>query len=294
MGYRTDWEALAARIEGLARGGMFVVETADAVGSDFHGVINAEILPAAVRIFVSLHDFHRAHENSLPPAARDALLQFLTRQQGFFAREHVGGFPGLQGMVSLLHSIKTEVTFLLADTQFDAHRLVERAFLHLKRSIVVDSGLASRWRTAFRKHETKCEQLGAVHLLGHGLWAFKASASGGATDLVLGQPISSEDRVETAAIALVLTEWKRLQRESDLAEMAASARRQAEKYAGGVLGGIELRSFRYIVVVSEREVAMPPDETCGGVTYRHINVPVSPRVPSSRERVRTSRVTEMP
>ncbi len=239
MGYRTDWDALVARIDGLSSAGMFVVQTAEAVGSDYHGVLNSEILPAGKSIYVALAEFRNAHENSLPRAARDALSQFLERQRRFFTGDRVSGFPGLQGTVAVLRAIKSEVSFLLADTQFEAHRLVERAFLHLRRSIVVDSELATRWKAAFETHETHCERLGAVHLLGHGLWGFKASAAGGATDLILGEPLTSEDRVETAAVALVLTEWKRLQRDADLAEMIASARRQVESYSAGVLGGIE-------------------------------------------------------
>ncbi|WP_242344374.1 hypothetical protein [Anaeromyxobacter terrae] len=284
MGFRTDWNALVARIDGLASGGMFVVQATDAVGSDFYGIINAQLLPTAARIFQALVEFQNAHENALPPAARGALFEFLKKQERFFSDGRAMGFAGLQAMVALLLSIKTEVSYFLADSEFAAHRLVERAFAHLKRSIVVDPELAARWRSAFETHETHCERLGAVHLLGHGLWGFKASAIGGATDLVLGEPLSSTDRIETAAEALVLTEWKRLQDEAALPEMITSARKQAEKYAGGVLGGTELRSYRYIVIVSGRDVQVPADEVQGGVTYRHINVPVIPRAPSAYAR----------
>jgi hypothetical protein len=62
--------------------------------------------------------------------------------------------------------------------------------------IVVDKNVRAKWQAAWKKsggHETRCEQLGAVHLLSHGIWAFKTSANG-ATDLVYSDPI---DRYST-------------------------------------------------------------------------------------------------
>lgn len=219
MSYRTEWDALAARIEGLAAAGLFVVTTGEAVGTDFYSVTSSDILPHARRIFAALGEFNSSQGAALPPQARAAIGNFLQRRAALFTSDQVSGFSGLQGMVAVLQSIRCEVSYLLADPQHQAFALVERAFAHLKRSIVVDDQLAARWRTAFATHETHCERLGAVHLLAHGLWGFKASAKGAATDLVLGHPVGAPDRGEASAAAMVLTEWKRVRDPKDLEAM---------------------------------------------------------------------------
>ncbi len=281
MGFRQDWDALGVRIDGLAQAGLFVVQTAPAVGADFYGVLNSVVLPNAAETFMLLEQFHTAHESSLPPRAGEALKRFIHLQGGFFKDKKPTGFPALQGMVALLQSIRAEVTHYMTDLEFAQHRRVERAFEHLKRSLIVDEQLATRWEAAFDKHETHCEKLGAVHLLAHGLWAFKASEAGAATDLILGSPLEADDHVEAVADALVLTEWKRVTDPKDLPSHAARARSQAGKYAAGILGGVELRSFRYLVFVSERDLVMPKDILEGGVHYRHINIPVMAKTPST-------------
>jgi hypothetical protein len=58
------------------------------------------------------------------------------------------------------------------------------AFEHLRRSIVVSQDAQKSWEIAFNEREATYEKLGAVHLLSDGLWAFKATATGGATGAV--------------------------------------------------------------------------------------------------------------
>jgi hypothetical protein len=286
MGLKTEWEAIEARIRSLAEAGQFLVMANAHVGAsvDMYSIIDNDLLPNAARVYATLQEFFAVHGNSLPPKARLALESFFQTKSDFFdgiARSKATGREAMQAATALLLSLQGELSHLLADTEYRAHSLVERAFAHLRRSIVVDEILAARWRTAYETHETHCERLGAIHLLAHGLWGFKASAIGGATDLVLGEPLAADDMVEKSAVALVLTEWKRFTRKADLQDLIASARKQAEMYAGGVLGGVELRSYRYIVVVSEHDLPMPGDVLLRNVTYRHINIPVSPRVPSA-------------
>jgi hypothetical protein len=285
MGYRTEWDALAARIEGLIGAGLIVVKIAPLLQSqsDHHGVLASEIIPNGNQTCRALAEFYTAHASSLPPRAAAVLEDFLSKNRQFFSSVQPG-FGALQAMLALLQSIRAEVTHLLADTEYQARCTVERAFLHLKRSIIVDEGLRKRWKAAFEGHETHCEKLGAVHLLGHGLWGFKVSATGAATDLVLGEALTPDDEVERASNALVLTEWKRLLHPREIDAVVAQARDQAGKYSGGVLGGVELRTYRYIVVVSEKDEVMPPDLLMGSVTYRHVNIPVSPKVPSKRRK----------
>ena len=132
-----------------------------------------------------------------------------------------------------------------------AKRLSERAFNHLNRSIVVDNELRAKWNKAFKREEPACEKLGAVHLLLHGIWAFKVDAEGERTDLVFNEPILESSSVERTAEALVLTEWKRVLSPTETEAMAAEARKQAARYTVGALGGVELAGYRFIVLVSK-------------------------------------------
>jgi hypothetical protein len=138
---------------------------------------------------------------------------------------------------------------------------------------------------AFREQrETDCERLGALHLLSHGVWAFKVDAQGGRSDLVLNEPLSSSLMVERAADVLVLTEWKKVSSEAKLTDRIEEAPKQAEIYSTGILGGIELANYRYIVLISEGMMDMPEDSLDGTVTYRHMNIAVNPKTPSVEAR----------
>src|SRR5258707_13086277 len=69
---------------------------------------------------------------------------------------------------------KGNLSFILSDTQEVLRSRADRAFEHLQRMIVADSDYKAKWQAAFDRGEEACEQLGAVHLLLHGIWAFKA------------------------------------------------------------------------------------------------------------------------
>jgi len=161
-------------------------------------------------------------------------------------------------------------------------RITERAFIHLQRSIVVDPSIRQRWQEAYNSGEVSCEKLGAVHLLLHGIWGFKASGTGERTDLILGQPLTDLSEVEASADAMVLTEWKVVRKPNEIETKARQAYQQASAYAVGVLGGFELAEYRYLVLVSEDVLEKLPDLREGPVTYRRINIAVSPQTPSKK------------
>jgi hypothetical protein len=183
------------------------------------------------------------------------------------------------GLPSLIW-LRAAVEYHLRDTEVVAVRLTERAFTHLQSLIVADASVRTAWEAAFASGEIACERLGAAHLLQHGVWPFKAHAAGGRTDLVLGEPLSDPSRVESAAEALVLTEWKVARKQTEASVLAEKARAQAHLYAGGILSGIELASYRYIVLVSRDRIAPIADEVSDGVRYRTINIAVGPSTPS--------------
>lgn len=134
------------------------------------------------------------------------------------------------------------------------------------------------------KGEVECEKLGAVHLLGHGIWAFKINASGGRTDLVYQEPAGGLIKEQQYAEGFVLTEWKIAKSAAEAEGKSREARDQTKRYTSGVLGGTELIGYRYIVVVSEKEVKLSETLTEDGIEYRHVNIVVNPSAPSKAAR----------
>jgi hypothetical protein len=145
------------------------------------------------------------------------------------------------------------------------------------------------------KHSTKrtiVRKLGGLHLLLHGIWGFKLNAEGERTDLVFQEPLPDSSDMERSAESLVLTEWKLIRNTlqnrlsipspAKIQETADAARKQIARDAAGALGGLELAHYRFIVLVSLRNVVVPADLIENGITYRHINIPVDPERPSKR------------
>ena len=178
----------------------------------------------------------------------------------------------------LLGAIETEISFILSDVEEVVHARSERAFSHLQRSIVADASFGEKWRTAFNEGEISCEKLGAAHLLLHGIWAFKINAEGARTDLIFQVPAEDLTDEQGFVDGFVLTEWKKATSDADAASKCEQARNQAQIYAEGALAGSELTGYRYVVVVSLRQVRLPVDVRVDGVVYRHINISVEPRI----------------
>jgi hypothetical protein len=183
------------------------------------------------------------------------------------------------GLVAL-GAFETELSYVFADMQQAIRSRSELAFAHLQRSIVVDGVFGEKWQAAFATGETACEALGAVHLLSHGIWAFKVSAKGERTDLVYQEPIVEFAHQASYADGLVLTEWKKVSAHGEADGKFEEARNQAHRYGRGVIAGNELTSYRYAVVVSDEHLHVPEDITRDGVIYRHINIAVKPKPPS--------------
>ena len=112
---------------------------------------------------------------------RSCLARFVNGQLPELSR----GLHGMHAALSALASFRAEFSYLLTDTNAVGRSLVAWAFTNLQRSIVADEVFGNRWRAAFNAGEIVCEKLGSCHLLLHGVWAFKASAQGERTDLVL-------------------------------------------------------------------------------------------------------------
>ena len=274
--YLAAWRPISARIHGLERAsavhaGFLAINSGSSYGAD------KTLQKHCEDIRTSIEQFREAFRDSLPAAANAAIERFM-KDGGKQIRENSAGDAKLvRTIIVKLIAFEAELTFCLDNQTERVRSAAELAFMHLQRLIVADEDYRAKWRKAFEKHETHCEKLGALHLLWHGIWAFKVDASGGKTDLVYQEP--PQIGSAPVALGLVLTEWKTADGNADTEYVAA--KEQAALYSGGVLAGVELVSHRYLVVVTKKQIVPPGDLIEGAVTYRHINIAVEPEVPST-------------
>jgi hypothetical protein len=283
MTHVEQWRALSARIRALTGAAHLYAQfqqssTADTYGAGKHlGEQSQEILAL-------LTEFAKSNRSTLPPGALAAVERFLTGHPGKVIGNHESAREVRAGTV-FLAALESEISFLLTDRQEFVRARSERAFLHLQRSLAVDSDLRAKWLAAHNSGEVRCEALGSLHLLAHGIYAFKIDARGARTDLVFNEP--ADPLVDQRALeGLVLTEWK-LADENNALSRFKEARIQTDLYKQGPLAVSELRDYRYLIAVSLKNLsksAVPVDMIEGGVTYRHINIAVEPDLPSKLAR----------
>jgi hypothetical protein len=289
MSWLEQWRALAARIEGLIRAGEFLVSAFYVNGSDDFEVVRKSFIPELADVSREIEHLGKIYADDLPPKASEALQKYIALQSNItqiWSQRSITGRIDVQALASLA-SFRSQFEYLIRDSETEGRNLTALAFEHIRRQLVVDEDVRTKWYRAFDRHETACERLGAVHLLSHGIWAFKVVAPGGATDLVFGDPVEQHSEiVRRTARALVLTEWKRVKRPDEIATKAQAGRNQAAIYGEGVLGDAELKRTRYVVLVSELDLTPPDDVVVGTVTYRHVVLPVSPKDPSQMARSR--------
>jgi len=188
----TRWNRIAARIDGLRATTDLFLRSIAVRGEDTYGVSNSHIIPDAREILESLKTFGQDFRSVIPPGASAALDDFLTKASRSCSafRDTTDGPAGAAGAAISLSSIRAAIAFHLSGSESIGRSITERAFEHLQRSIVADESHRNKWISAFGKNETTCEKLGAVHLLLHGIWAFKINAAGARTDLVFGDPLN--------------------------------------------------------------------------------------------------------
>lgn len=278
-----EWNAVSSRIRGLVRAGLLYAQFLAGSTDDSHG-IGRELCQRSAVIVQAVNEFRDRHAVSLSQPSLDAIRRFADQT------EKLAGKRGCSSPSSTREAAKTlmvrlsvfesEMSFLLTDLQEVIRARSERAFTHLQRLIIADPTVKAKWQEAFGSGELACEKLGAAHLLWHGIWAFKADAQGGRTDLILAEP-PDEIQLRRCAEGLVLTEWKLARSPKEAMAAFSAASRQAARYCQDMLAGIELRRYRYAVVVSEKAVDVPTDEHPeGDVVYRHISIALDRPTPS--------------
>jgi hypothetical protein len=180
-----EWRALAARIDGLLRAGEFLVSAFRVHGNDERQAFRKSLLPEFKAITDAISELGEGHGTELPPKAFQALNRY--RSYDWHGQVATLGASDSTYAIQVLAPIaafRSEFKYLIRDAEFDGRSLTELAFEHLRRQIVVDDDVRNKWNAAYNRHEPACKRLGAVHLLSHGIWAFKITAPGAATDLV--------------------------------------------------------------------------------------------------------------
>ena len=284
MTWTEDWESLAARIDGLLRAGKFLTNTFGVANEDAYSVISNSIAPEFREITECIEQLGRAYRDELPATALKALDRFVSRKWQERVTNQAGKISRIQPL-SALAAFRSEFGYLIRDIEIAKRNLVELAFEHLRRQLVVDEEIRGKWTRAFNDHETRCEQLGAVHLLSHGIWAFKISSTKAATDLVFPEPVERYSKLSRrVARAQVLTEWKRVRSIGALDKQKETARKQTQIYTAGAMGDLELKNTRYIVLVTGFQDPGPIEDVVeNSVTYRHIVISVNHASPASEQ-----------
>lgn len=256
MTYLDQWRALSSRICGLVQAGRLDAGYLAVKSSDAYGRYK-RLREHCERILAVLNHFRNGFRELLPPAAEKAISDFISHH-GSLISDTSGSHDSQQERVwaalVFLAALETEVSFLLSDVQEAIRSRSERAFSHLQRSIVADEDVQAKWSKAFDSGQVACEKLGAVHLLLHGIWAFKVDAAGARTDLVFQDSPADITNVQQYADGLVLTEWKKAAEDALSGDCFKVAKSQAKLYAAGALATTELTGYRYLVVVSRDQV----------------------------------------
>lgn len=280
LGMRDEWKNICAKIQGIEDATVYLLRSSGDPrnpNQDFGDeILEGYIYPAMQRTGSAIEKFRTYYGKNLPRVALTALSSIYDQ---FMSDSSCDSFNHIVKLITAFMLIRSEVTYYLQDNDAVTMRQVERAFIHIRRSIIVDPGTKRQWKTAFKSGEVRCEKLGSLHLLSHGLWAVKVDATGERTDLILGTKLIV-DEVEKSANALILTEWKVARCEEDLHQKVRQAINQLRKYSSSSLAGYELSTVRYIVIVTEKALQLPSDFSDENIEFRHINIPVAPSVPS--------------
>ncbi len=288
LGWQKEWEAISNRIKALIDAGNLFLKTYAVQASDTNRVMDKYLVPHANGIYYSIEKFINDFSDSIPEKARPCLKAFLSNYSSYLPKAGerpsltLKGMEGLKLYLTILASFRAEFEYHLEDREFVICKLVEKSFIHLQRLIIVDPEYQEKWEKAFNEGETSCEKLGAVHLLSHGIWAFKANAAGERTDLILRNTINKDvlATIQNSVDTLVLTEWKKVSDVGRVDTIHSQALQQAQIYSQSILAGFELGSVRFLIFVSKDRLKLPDDSQIGNIKYRNINIAVAPKPPS--------------
>lgn len=273
------WKSISTKISQLQELSRAYFDSINSYGVDHYGIGGSHIIPAARDIFMETLELRKVYPQL--PAQVGTLIGKLEKS---FGGHKFTGIPGAGGALVILSIFNSEMNFYLKDQEVIAKNQVRLAFLHLQKTLMVDADVQRKWLAAYRDGDQALESLGGTYLLTHGLWAFKSRGATERLDLVSGLDIKAEE-VDDIGASLVLTEWRSTSGDN-LGDKAKEALAQARKYGLGGLPGAELKREKYLVLVSEGPLEIPPALIDGDIRYLYFNLVVGPTALSLSPRIK--------
>lgn len=290
MSWDEEWKSIENQIHEIDRSCTSIIYTLGVKSSPSFNVEKKVLFPACRSLRERISTFKVRYSSILPEKAILTIDDLLVAISTHFSLEPNSSeiLPSaLLFYKELFNKFCFDFNYYINELEGSVYRRSERAFLHLQRTLAVSEEDRKRWKKAFDDHETHIEALGSVHLLSHGIWAFKVESAKQRTDLVFQEEFTSNtyDSIRVASEGLVLTEWKLVKNINDATVKAQEAFKQASIYSAESLAETELTKYRYLVLVSLKKLNdMPEDFELNGVKYRHINLAIEIESPSVRSR----------
>lgn len=126
--WRTEWDALSARIAAFLEAAHFLLITEAGRGAVYGG---NELVAHGRRILEHLRQFEQAHGKSIPESAARSLAEWNGRPPNLGGGITTG--HQVQYLATALASLRGEMNHLLASADVIGRSLVARAFQHLQR-----------------------------------------------------------------------------------------------------------------------------------------------------------------
>ena len=293
MSWDIEWKSIENQIHEFDRLCTSYINTMGIKSTDVYDVVNQIIFPVCAKLIERIELYRNRYSPILSESALNSIGVVLKSFKDRLVRNTTSREPAaVLFYKETLNRFSFDFNYHTNELDGSVFRKSERAFLHLQRSLAVNSEERERWENAFDHHETAVEALGAVHLLLHGIWAFKIDSGGQRTDLIFKEEFSDSylGAIRLASEGLVLTEWKLVKDPKDTATKMDEAYKQANIYSSESLTELELRKYRYLVMVSLKKLPdLKPDFVEDGIRYRHINIAIEIESPSIRSRKKRSR-----
>jgi hypothetical protein len=267
MTWVSRWKNISSRIFQLQEVSKSYFDSINSFGVDHYGIGGTSIIPAAKDLSLEIIELRKTFTR-LPPK----VVALITKLEKNFNGHKFTGIPGVGGAMVILGVFNSEMNFYLKDHEILMKERMKLAFTHLQRSLIADPELQRKWLASFQESDAWIERLGGAHLLSHGVWGFKVREDGERVDLVTNHGIKVDD-VEAVGATLVATEWTRAHSEN-LAEKVKHLHARSKHYLGREFIGSELRTERFLIVVSETPLIMPRNATDGEVEYVYLNLPL--------------------
>lgn len=242
MSWDIEWKSIENQIREFDRLCTSYINAMGVKSTDVYSVVGKIIFPVCKELLERIELYRERYNSILSDDAVGSISKVLKSFEGHLVKNTTSRDPtAVLFYKETFNRFSSDFNYYTNELEGSVFRKSERAFIHLQRTLAVSPEERKRWQEAFEHHETAVESLGAVHLLLHGIWAFKIDSGGQRTDLVFEESISSSrmGEVRVASDGLVLTEWKLVKDVRDTISKSNEAYKQATIYSSESLAELE-------------------------------------------------------